>query len=93
MPPESIVYGKFTVKSDVWSFGVLMWEVYTLGKQPYYGQSNEEVIRFVVKGGRLSCPDDFCPSSLHDVMKRCWELEPKSRPFAHELLELLDDSE
>eukprot|EP00118_Oscarella_pearsei_P020599 m.224609 g.224609 ORF g.224609 m.224609 type:complete len:119 (+) comp39997_c0_seq2:3335-3691(+) len=79
MPPESIVYGKFTLKSDVWSFGILMWEVCTLGKQPYYGKSNEEVVKFVVDAHRLSEPDQLRSASLYSVMKTCWEFEPSAR--------------
>ena len=43
MAPESIMYGKFTLESDIWSYGVVLWETFTFGKQPYYGHSNEEV--------------------------------------------------
>lgn len=43
MSPESVIYGKFTVETDVWSFGIVLWEIFSFGKQPYYGSSNEEV--------------------------------------------------
>ncbi|CAG2060043.1 unnamed protein product, partial [Timema podura] len=43
MSPESVLYGRFTLESDVWSYGVVLWEIYSMGKQPYYGHSNEEV--------------------------------------------------
>ena len=47
MPPESILYGKFTTESDVWAFGVVLWEIYSFGLQPYYGYSNSEVIEMI----------------------------------------------
>ena len=49
MPPESILYGKFTVASDVYSFGVVMWEIFSFALQPFYGYGNEEVIEFIKK--------------------------------------------
>lgn len=49
MPPEALLYGKFTVESDIYSYGVLLWEVYTYALQPYYGYTNEEVVDFVKK--------------------------------------------
>ena len=63
MPPESIMYGKFTTESDVWSFGVLLWEIYSYGLQPYYGYSNQEVIEMVRSRQLLPCPED-CPSRM-----------------------------
>lgn len=60
MPPEAIAYGKFTTDSDIWSFGVVLWELFSYGLQPYYGFSNQEVMEMVRKRQLLPCPED-CP--------------------------------
>lgn len=60
MPPETIAYGKFTTDSDIWSFGVVLWEIFSYGLQPYYGFSNQEVMEMVRKRQLLPCPED-CP--------------------------------
>lgn len=60
MPPEAITYGKFTTDSDIWSFGVVLWEIFSYGLQPYYGFSNQEVMEMVRKRQLLPCPED-CP--------------------------------
>jgi len=71
MAPESMVIGIFTSLSDLWSFGVLMWEITSLGEQPYISKSNEEVISYVRAGGRLPMTLN-CPSTLYQLMLRCW---------------------
>ena len=84
MPPESILYGKFTTESDVWSFGVVLWEIYSYGLQPYYGYSNQEVIEMIRARQILPCPDD-CPSRLYSLMVECWHEMPVRRPSFKEI--------
>ncbi|KAF4796561.1 hypothetical protein TURU_082759 [Turdus rufiventris] len=79
MAPESLIDGVFTSRSDVWAFGVLVWEILTLGQQPYPGFSNTEVLHHVQSGGRLESPNN-CPDDLCDLMTRCWSQEPHNRP-------------
>lgn len=79
MAPESLIDGVFTKYSDVWSFGVLLWEIVTLGKQPYPAYSNLEVLHLVRSGGRLPSPTN-CPDDIYDLMQKCWHKEPNMRP-------------
>ncbi|KFM82025.1 Proto-oncogene tyrosine-protein kinase ROS, partial [Stegodyphus mimosarum] len=79
MAPESLVYGVFTSQSDVWSFGVLLWEVMTLGQQPYPARSNMEVLHYVRDGGRLDKPEN-CPDDLNEIMLSCWSYDADDRP-------------
>ncbi|XP_068040421.1 proto-oncogene tyrosine-protein kinase ROS isoform X1 [Anomalospiza imberbis] len=79
MAPESLIDGVFTSRSDVWAFGILVWETLTLGQQPYPGFSNTEVLHHVRSGGRLESPNN-CPDDLCDLMTRCWSQEPHNRP-------------
>lgn len=78
MSPESVVYGKFTLESDVWSFGVVLWEIYSLGKQPYYGYSNDEVLKLIHDGVLLDIPLN-CPPVICVLMNGCWKSDPKER--------------
>ncbi|EFN70482.1 Proto-oncogene tyrosine-protein kinase ROS [Camponotus floridanus] len=71
MAPESSMIKIFTSQSDVWSFGVLMWEIISLGEQSYITKTNEEVINYVRAGGRLPMTLN-CPSPLYQLMLRCW---------------------
>lgn len=78
MSPESVLYGRFTLESDIWSYGVVLWEIYSFGKQPYYGHTNEEAVKLILDGIMLIPPDD-CPSLICELMKNCWKTEPKDR--------------
>ncbi|XP_035166712.1 muscle, skeletal receptor tyrosine-protein kinase [Oxyura jamaicensis] len=89
MPPESIFYNRYTTESDVWAYGVVLWEIFSYGMQPYYGMAHEEVIYYVRDGNVLSCPDN-CPLELYNLMRLCWSKLPSDRPsFAsiHRILE------
>ncbi|XP_070506789.1 protein sevenless isoform X5 [Chironomus tepperi] len=88
MSPESLVDGVFTSQSDIWSFGVLMWEVMTLGQQPYPARTNIEVLQYVRSGGRLSRPNQNCPEELYQLMTKCWN-RIDQRPTFRYCLEVL----
>nr|XP_023023583.1 tyrosine-protein kinase transmembrane receptor Ror-like [Leptinotarsa decemlineata] len=84
MPPESILYGKFTTESDVWSYGVVLWEIYSYGLQPYYGYNNQEVISMIRSRKLLPCPD-ACPSYCYALMVECWAEQANRRPNFSEI--------
>lgn len=88
MSPESLKDGLFTTYSDVWSYGIVLWEMATLASQPYQGLSNEEVLKFVVEGGTMNQPED-CPPVLWELMVLAWERKPKSRPHFLKIIEIL----
>ena len=85
MAPESLSDGIFTSQSDVWAFGVLLWEIWTLGQQPYSAKTNHEVMVYVKERNTLDRPS-MCPISLHSLMSRCWAFEPEQRPTFAECL-------
>uniref|UniRef100_U3JK63 Tyrosine-protein kinase receptor n=1 Tax=Ficedula albicollis TaxID=59894 RepID=U3JK63_FICAL len=78
MPPESILYRKFTTESDIWSFGVVLWEIFTYGKQPWYQLSNTEAIECITQGRELERPRT-CPPEVYAIMQSCWHREPQQR--------------
>uniref|UniRef100_A0A8C5L097 Tyrosine-protein kinase receptor n=1 Tax=Jaculus jaculus TaxID=51337 RepID=A0A8C5L097_JACJA len=78
MPPESILYRKFSTESDVWSFGVVLWEIFTYGKQPWYQLSNTEAIECITQGRELERPR-ACPPDVYAIMRGCWQREPQQR--------------
>ena len=86
MPPEAIVYGTFSAKGDVWAFGVVVWEVFSFGLQPYWGHTNEAVIDMVRKGKLLEKPDN-CPDKLFALVRdSCWGMDEVDR-FSFKLLD------
>uniref|UniRef100_A0A2K6BD20 Tyrosine-protein kinase receptor n=1 Tax=Macaca nemestrina TaxID=9545 RepID=A0A2K6BD20_MACNE len=88
MPPEAFLEGIFTSKTDSWSFGVLLWEIFSLGYMPYPGRTNQEVLDFVVAGGRMD-PPRGCPGPVYRIMTQCWQHEPELRPSFASILERL----
>uniref|UniRef100_A0AAV2ISV2 Tyrosine-protein kinase receptor n=1 Tax=Knipowitschia caucasica TaxID=637954 RepID=A0AAV2ISV2_KNICA len=88
MPPESILYRRFTTESDVWSLGVVLWEIFTYGKQPWYQLSNNEVIECITQGRVLQRPRT-CPKEVYDLMLGCWQREPYMRLNIREIHALL----
>ncbi|XP_038618698.1 tyrosine-protein kinase FRK [Tachyglossus aculeatus] len=90
MAPEAIHAKKFSIKSDVWSFGILLYEIMTYGKTPYTGMNGAMVIQKLNQGFRLPLPPN-CPLPLYDIMVRCWASDPKERPGFGELYDLLED--
>ena len=89
MPPESLLYGRFTIKSDVWSYGVLMWEVFTFAARPYFGATNHEVIDKIRGMVLLDCPP-ICTQEIYTIMVQCWEKMPIKRPLIGQILEALE---
>ncbi|XP_010873464.1 proto-oncogene tyrosine-protein kinase Src isoform X2 [Esox lucius] len=88
--PEAALYGRFTIKSDVWSFGVLLTELATKGRVPYPGMVNREVLDQVERGYRMPCPAE-CPDSLHELMLTCWRRDAEERPTFEYLQGFLED--
>uniref|UniRef100_A0A8C9X0C9 receptor protein-tyrosine kinase n=1 Tax=Sander lucioperca TaxID=283035 RepID=A0A8C9X0C9_SANLU len=87
--PEAIAYRKFTSASDVWSFGIVMWEVMAFGERPYWDMSNHEVMKAINEAFRLPAPMD-CPSTVYQLMLQCWLQDRSKRPRFGDIVNLLD---
>ncbi|XP_028260337.1 megakaryocyte-associated tyrosine-protein kinase isoform X2 [Parambassis ranga] len=87
--PEALNKEKFSTKSDVWSYGILLWEIFSYGRQPYPKMSLKEVKDRVDGGYRMEAPED-CPPGVYSLMRLCWEEEPRKRPGFHKLREKLE---
>lgn len=88
--PEAINFGTFSIKSDVWSFGILLTEIVTYGRIPYPGMTNPEVIQNLETGYRMPRPE-ACPTELYDIMNLCWQEKPEDRPTFEYLRSVLED--
>ncbi|XP_060103926.1 inactive tyrosine-protein kinase 7 isoform X2 [Heteronotia binoei] len=92
MPPEAVLEDEFSTKSDVWSFGVVMWEIFTLGEMPHSKLADEEVLAGL-QNGKMKLPHpEGCPSKVYKVMQRCWATSPKDRPSFSEIANMLGES-
>ncbi|XP_041427764.1 ephrin type-B receptor 2 isoform X3 [Xenopus laevis] len=87
--PEAIQYRKFTSASDVWSYGIVMWEVMSYGERPYWDMTNQDVINAIEQDYRLPPPMD-CPNALHQLMLDCWQKDRNHRPKFGQNVNTLD---
>ena len=77
--PETVLHNHFTIKSDVWSFGILLYETVTHGQFPYPDMSDSQVLEAIQQDYRMPCPMG-CPDQLYEIMRECWREDPESRP-------------
>ncbi|XP_060613541.2 tyrosine-protein kinase ABL1 isoform X1 [Anolis sagrei] len=82
--PESLAYNKFSIKSDVWAFGVLLWEIATYGMSPYPGIDLSQVYELLEKDYRMERPEG-CPEKVYQLMRACWQWSPSDRPSFAEI--------
>jgi len=82
--PEALNYGKYTSLCDVWSFGVLAWEIFSKGGTPYQGMTNTRARELIDSGYRMPAPDGT-PDEMYQLMLRCWQYEPEDRPHFSEI--------
>ena len=87
--PEAAMYSRFTIKSDVWSFGILLYELITYGRFPYPGMNNAQVLEALQNGYRMPCPVG-CPEELYEIMRECWRDQPETRPAFKALQQKLE---
>ena len=91
MAPESITYGRFTHETDIWSYGILLWEIFTFGKVPHYLLSNKDVME-AVSLGQHPGPPEGCPNVIKHLMLSCWQPLPSDRnTFSDIIASLLED--
>ncbi|KAM9795663.1 macrophage colony-stimulating factor 1 receptor [Neosynchiropus ocellatus] len=89
MAPESIFDCVYTVQSDVWSYGILLWEIFSLGKSPYPSVAVDTRFYKMVKRGYQMSQPDFAPPEIYTIMKMCWNLEPTERPTFSKITQMI----
>lgn len=87
--PEGLAYSRFSNKSDVWSFGVLLWEIMSYGAVPFVGINLSDVYQLLSRGYRMTVPST-CPKAVAKLMKKCWEWYPEDRPTFEMLMDEFD---
>ncbi|XP_070541613.1 tyrosine-protein kinase receptor Tie-1-like [Ptychodera flava] len=85
MAPESLMSSTFSAKSDVWSYGIVLWEIVTLGVLPYQDLTNKEVSEYIKRGQRMEKPK-HCNDEIYELMLKCWSQKPRNRPACAEIL-------
>jgi len=83
--PEVIISNNYCKGSDVWSFAIVLWELFTLGKEPYEGMSFSDMVQFLRTPGNHISPPDACPDPVKELMISCWESDPANRPNFREI--------
>ncbi|XP_064207921.1 macrophage colony-stimulating factor 1 receptor-like [Anguilla rostrata] len=89
MAPESIFDCIYTVQSDVWSYGILLWEIFSLGKSPYPGVPVDSRFYKMIKDGCQMCQPEFAPTDIYGIIKACWNLEPTERPTFSKIVQTM----
>ncbi|XP_044128784.1 tyrosine-protein kinase Srms-like [Bufo gargarizans] len=87
MPPEYFYYGELSTKTCVWSFGILLYEIFTLGQRPYTGLKIPDVLKKLEAGYRLPMPP-LCSSNVYSLMLKCWDIKPSKRPSFQKIMEM-----
>ncbi|XP_030748284.1 tyrosine-protein kinase CSK [Sitophilus oryzae] len=82
--PEALKHNKFSNKSDMWSFGILLWEIYSFGRVPYPRIPLADVVRHVENGYKMEAPEG-CPPEIYQIMRQAWDFYPEKRPNFHEV--------
>ncbi|XP_022081092.1 hepatocyte growth factor receptor-like isoform X2 [Acanthaster planci] len=90
MAPESLGRRVYNTQTDVWSYGVLVWEIFSGGRKPYPNVANADVYDFLSQGHRMN-PPKFCPKKISEIMRRCWREKPKTRCSFQQIVRELED--